>query len=500
MILIPIGHEENTVRRLPWVNFAIIAMCVAAFAASGMGGPRPRSEQALREAFEPAVDYYLSHPYLEPDEQFMNVALPELEQGKGEILLEAMKSAGQRPPANSDALREEQDQLDRLVTRAMTALDAHPAMRWGLVPSRPSVASWITHMFMHAGWLHLLGNLLILYLAGPYIEDVWGRPAFAAFYVLGGVVAALAFAAVHPDSSIPMIGASGAISAVMGAFLVRYARTRIRFFYLVSFYLRGTFSAPAWVMLPLWLGQQLLLASLTSGSGDSGGVAYWAHVGGFVFGVAVAGGFRAADVEARWLAPAIDRKTTSSVVWNSAVERALDARSSGNADQAYRLLADHVAQHPADRDAALALWSVALETGRAPEAASALVRAIQRELRAGEADLAIAHWEELAAHAPQARVEPALRLRIAQAFAAQQRRDGAILALRQAVADAGHALSASLALQIARTAESLDDALARTALEHALSTPDLDPESRLEAERRLTALTPVEIGGSRPRV
>ena len=126
-----------------------------------------------------------------------------------------------------------------------------------------------------------------LWLCGVNLEDRWGRWLFLPFYLCAGVAGALLHRALAPDAFVPVIGASGAIAGAMGAFLVTMARTRISFAYvlLISFRPRaGTFQSPAYVMLPLWLGSELLGAWLKPGDGT----AHWAHVGGFAFGAAVA--------------------------------------------------------------------------------------------------------------------------------------------------------------------------------------------------------------------
>ena len=125
-------------------------------------------------------------------------------------------------------------------------------------------------MFLHGGWLHLFGNLLLLFLTGPFIEDRWGRPAFLAFYLAAGLAAAGLFVARFPELSLPLIGASGAIAGCMGAFLVRFFRTRMQYFYWFGIFV-GTFSAPAWLMLPLWFGNELLMARVSEAVAPLGG-------------------------------------------------------------------------------------------------------------------------------------------------------------------------------------------------------------------------------------
>jgi hypothetical protein len=140
-------------------------------------------------------------------------------------------------------------------------------------------------MFLHGSLGHLLGNMLFLYLVGVAVEDALGPAMFLLFYLLGGASSIIAHTLAVPQSTRPCLGASGAIAAVMGAFLVYHARARIRFFWFYMLFFRprwGTFEARASVILPLWFGLQLLFALLDPGM--SSGIAFWAHIGGFVFG------------------------------------------------------------------------------------------------------------------------------------------------------------------------------------------------------------------------
>ena len=142
----------------------------------------------------------------------------------------------------------------------------------------------LTSMFLHGSWMHLLGNMWFLWLFGNNIEDSMTRPRFLAFYLLAGLGAALAQVLADPASRVPMVGASGAISGVMGAYLVLFPRVRV--FTMVPLGIVLTSIAlPAWAMLIYWAGLQVM-GGVTSVIGQqSGGVAFWAHVGGFVAGV-----------------------------------------------------------------------------------------------------------------------------------------------------------------------------------------------------------------------
>jgi len=141
----------------------------------------------------------------------------------------------------------------------------------------------LTHMFLHGSWMHLLGNMWFLWLFGNNIEDSMTRPRFIVFYLLCGLAAALLQVAFNPDSAVPMVGASGAISGVMGAYLVLYPRVRVYTIVPLGFFIQNM-ALPAWAMLLYWAALQLFGGIGRIGA-EGGGVAFWAHIGGFVAGV-----------------------------------------------------------------------------------------------------------------------------------------------------------------------------------------------------------------------
>ena len=153
----------------------------------------------------------------------------------------------------------------------------------------PPVLTLISSMFLHGGWLHLIGNMLYLWIFGDNVEDAMGHGRFLLFYLLCGLAAALAQALPDPQSRLPMIGASGAISGVLGAYLLLYPRARVLVLIPLGFFIQ-TVRLPAAVVLLLWFGLQLL-SNLVVPAG-SGGVAFRAHVGGFLAGLLLVTVFR----------------------------------------------------------------------------------------------------------------------------------------------------------------------------------------------------------------
>jgi len=157
-------------------------------------------------------------------------------------------------------------------------------LTWGLVPQVSSPTTFLTSMFLHGGPLHLAGNMLFLYIFGDNLEDEMGHTGFLGFYLAGGLAAAFLQVAADPASPVPMVGASGAIAGVMGGYLLLFPRARVDILLFFIIIIR-IIPVPAWLMLGIWFGIQVF-----SGVGADtrvGGVAYWAHAGGFVAGIAL---------------------------------------------------------------------------------------------------------------------------------------------------------------------------------------------------------------------
>jgi rhomboid family protein len=163
-------------------------------------------------------------------------------------------------------------------------------IEWSAIPAQIFPGHhWVTiltAMFMHASWSHIIGNMIFLWAFGPEIEDAMGRWRYLVFYLVGGLVAMLAQVTASSNSTVPNLGASGAIAAVMGAFLVTYPRDRIRSILLIFVFVKITF-VPAALLIGFWFLTQLFNAGAVA-QVQTGGVAYLAHVGGFIFGAVTA--------------------------------------------------------------------------------------------------------------------------------------------------------------------------------------------------------------------
>lgn len=165
-----------------------------------------------------------------------------------------------------------------------------------LVDPEPKYWTVLSSMFMHGGWFHLIGNMLFLWVFGNNIEDAMGHVKFLIFYLICGVAAAAAQTFINPSSIVPMVGASGAISGVLGAYLLLYPRVRVHTLIILPIYIT-TVALPAWVMLGYWILLQVVSGLVSLNELEKGsGVAFFAHVGGFVAGLALVKLFASEDV------------------------------------------------------------------------------------------------------------------------------------------------------------------------------------------------------------
>ena len=190
-------------------------------------------------------------------------------------------------------------EMTRLAEQLEEAQQGSVLEKYAFHPYRPTLVSFLTANFLHGGWMHLIFNMWFLWLAGTMMEDVWGPLVYTIFYLFAGMAGLIAHATMYPHSILPLLGASGAIAGLIGAFLVRFPDAKI---HLVMIFIRIIrFAWPAYFVLPLWLLVQIFWGSLAHASG---GVAYYAHIGGFVFGAAIAVALRQIGIERAIAQPA----------------------------------------------------------------------------------------------------------------------------------------------------------------------------------------------------
>lgn len=490
MFIIPIGHDESRPARLPLVSLAVISLCVLVHAL--VRGPAARSDAESERALAEAVGFYVSHPYLKLDKEISDKVFYSRKEKMLEELLPEIAPVGENA-RDEEAVAAEQQVLDGMVAQFRRALASSPYAQWGFVPSRITLRGLLGCMFLHAGWLHLIGNLVIFFVMAPFLEGVWGKALFLAFYLSSGISASLLYALGQPHSSDPLIGASGAIAGVMGAFLVRCWKTNIKFFYFL-FLRGGTFEAPSWLMLPLWFLGQVFNASMMARVQIRGGesVAYMAHVWGFLFGMLFALAMRRARFEEKHPP---DREPLPSGPAGSPriLEEARNWLERGEKERAYRLLHAEISRGSGPDEVLDLLRHVGAQVGREEETARLLVRLVERDLLSNQPSRAASRFR-LLRDRPESGIHPGARLPLIDALLREGDEEGARNLYEETARTQVSRLPAAILLSFLERARALDAKLGASCLplwvSACLSHPEI-PEARKEELRRTAPPPPV---------
>jgi membrane associated rhomboid family serine protease len=470
MILLPIGRDDAVIRRHAWVSYAIIALNVLVFMGITTYESRGISDAPAREWLR-TMRFYAAHPYLQ---------LPETIKFLVPDTLQARIASSATPPAASADVHGEQASLNGMADELLRAYHALASVRFGYIPAEGGALPIFTAMFIHLGFAHLFGNLLFFFISGPFVEDVFGRPLFLFLYLSGGVVATLTFASKHAGSTIPLAGASGAIAAVMGAYLVRFLTSKVEFIF-IPFLLRWRwnfrFHIPAFIVLPAWFIQQFLQ---TTQEASGGGTAFSAHVGGFVYGAVFALVVKLVGFEEKYVAPVVEEETTSNA--DPRLVKAVAARNAGNPDGARAAIQALLKEQPRNIDALrFAVDTAPDDKTRDGYATRLLIRDIEEKYD----DLATDLIREL-----QAQPLPHFLSRAAQYAERRGERDWAIT-LYESLCDIDttgpNAIGSLVKLGILRKTSG-DIAGARDALTKARHHPDCSPEWADNVDAKLQQL------------
>ena len=354
-MIFPLAHENLRGRRWPWITIGIIALNTVIFLFTNGS-----MEQEMRKMGDVELHILvLSAQY--PDAQMtpeakdlvsaVKLQYPDQYQKLVEKFQEeadrASKTNEEEPGSRHLSPAEADTQMAQLCAQ-LTDIQQHSiTWKFAFHPVDPTPWSYVTACFLHGGWLHLIFNMWFLWLAGAALEDLWGRVTYPIFYLLTGVLANAVHGVVFPHSLVPALGASGAIAGLMGAFLARFPKTKIRLGWLFFFKV-FKFNVPAYIILPLWLGIQLFWGVLFRSLGAEGGIAYWAHIGGFAFGALGAFLIRTTGIEHSANA-AIEAKVSWSA--DPRIVRATEALGESNPAGAIFALRELVAEKPDSLDA-----------------------------------------------------------------------------------------------------------------------------------------------------
>ncbi|HXZ85814.1 MAG TPA: rhomboid family intramembrane serine protease, partial [Myxococcota bacterium] len=478
-MILPIGHDQTSVERLPWLTLVLVAALVVGFflARGGVGIASDAPEVKL----DSALEVWLSHPYLDPDPALLELA--RADDAAAERVAQARAIAA-RVDVDTVTRLHQQTELDDVTRLALRGSDAepgpaHPFRRFGWVPAAPRALALAAHPFMHVGYAHLCLVLLLLWLAGPALEDAFGPWLFGALCAGGVLASATGYWLTEPNAEAPLIGASGLAAGLLGAFAVRHARGQIRFAWVSFARMRlasGTFSAPAWIALPLWLLASAGLHFLFGESHVETGESLAPSLSALAFGALAAFGLGTLRVEERWVRAAREARTV--VKLDPRIQRALDAHARGAHDQAIQLATAVLRERPDDPDALLAVWSAEVAAGREAQGAVAAKRLIEVHARHGELAAAARLYAELVRVLPDVKLDTTVLLRVVPELVLQARREAAIAALRAVVSPENRSLTVGQAVRAAELGAELDPPCALSAARRALAPADLAPERR----------------------
>src|SRR6266571_255577 len=390
-MLIPLRHENMEGRRWPVVTFALIALNILVFLCTHW-----KMEEQAPERAEVRMHVIILagiHPELKKTEnvqEFVN----EIQNKVPEQFWKQLSSPNRKIEDSWDArirLMEDpellQAEMDGLAARFTDEEKSSILGNYAFVPAHPRPITYLTSMFLHTGWLHLIGNMWFLWLAGFILEDKWGRVIYPVFYLLAGAAASQFHAWFYPGSIVPALGASGAVAALMGGFLVRFPKMKIHMLWFMLIF-RIRFKAYAFWLLPLWLLMEVFYGSLF---GQASGVAHWAHVGGFIFGALAALVIGRTGLEHKANA-AIEEK----ISWTAdpAIVQGTELMEQGKLDEAITILQKHAAAKPEAMDAYSLLQQLHWRKNDLPSYYQATIKLCQVHLKAQEGEAAWQNYQE----------------------------------------------------------------------------------------------------------
>lgn len=392
-MLIPLRHEHMEGRRWPVVTFALIALNLLVFL-----GTHWKIEAQEPERLDVRMHVLVlaaTHPELKVPED-VEKFVDEVKSKTSEPVWKQLTSTRRKAEDTWDEQIQEVDdpeqlqaEMDTLAQRFAEEEKNSILENYAFVPAHAKPLAYLTSMFLHIGWLHLIGNMWFLWLAGFILEDRWGRVMYPIFYILAGIIASIFHAMFNPASLAPALGASGAVAALMGGFLVRFPKLRIEMlWYMLIFRIR--FKAPAYWLLPLWLLMEIFYGTLF---GQASGVAHWAHIGGFIFGALGALVIARTGLEHQANAVIEDK-----IGWTAdpAVVQGTEFMEKGKFDEGIAVLKKHVAAKPDAIDAHSVLRQLYWRKNDIPAHLEATIKLCQLHLKAQDAEAAWLDYQEYA--------------------------------------------------------------------------------------------------------
>ena len=429
-MFIPLRHENMEGRRWPVISIALVLINLVAFLATH--GQIEDQNPKTSEVHAHIIMLAAMHPELTmpPDVQAFVTNFQQKNPGLWKEAQNPNRDVADGWDARIRLLDDQkplQEEMDALVEQFASVQQTSVLDQYAFVPAHPKPVSYLTANFLHGGWLHLIGNMWFLWLAGAILEDTWGRVIYPIVYLVAGAAALQFHAWSNPQTITPTLGASGAVAALMGAFLVRFPKTKIEVAVVLG--LRSLsnlalgkgirFKAAAYWLLPLWLLMEIFSGTIF---GTYSGVAHWAHVGGFAFGALAALGLRYSGLEHK-ANEAIEAK----VSWTAdpAIVQGTELMNQGKVDEAIAILKGYVATKPEAVDAYVLLQQLYWRKNEVPTYLEITIKLCQLHLKTQDKEAALQDYQEYM-NAGGNRMPAAAWLELCRIFEGQENYDRAV--------------------------------------------------------------------------
>ena len=420
---IPIGNENSTVRRLPWITFSIMAINVLVFYVTlPVVGAQQNELIKLGTRMEQFVQ---QHKELLADENVRKrlTEIGLITKGEADDIAEHLKKSSEIDAQYKEWLRgieaeRLRKELDQMLIAFKDAAQESLWYKYGFAPNGNwRVHQLITAAFLHGGAIHLFGNLIFFFAIAFSLEDLWGRGVFLGFYLLGAAASCIP-SLVSPEA-VPSIGASGAISATVGAFLFRLPRTKIKLFcipIMPVWWLRLLCArwklivmVPGYLYLAAYFIEQFVSPYVEKKQGSVSNVAYSVHIAGFLFGAGFALMMKLTKYEEQHINPKIEAMVSFSAA--PAITQALEALDKGDALMAERKLRAHLNKQPSDTNALLAAIQVYQQASNFDRLNAMYTRLIRQHLANEDREAALYAYDSLLSAFPDDNVAPRIGVR-----------------------------------------------------------------------------------------
>ena len=388
-MLIPVQHENMSARRWPVITIGLILLNFVIFLDTHWVMEKQGSQ--LWQVREHILVLAAMHPQL--------LLTPEVQEWVADFRKHDPDDWAEMQKPNSEVLddwdartrrldnpAELQEEMDSLASEYSQLLASSIDQRYAFVAAHPGPITYLTSTFLHGGWWHLIGNMWFLWLAGFVLEDAWGRPLYLLVYLTAGAFACQFDAWANPGSIVSSIGASGAVAGLMGAFLVRFPKMKIRmmWFFDLGLFPFSRFWMRAYWLLPIWVLTEINYGMVPAGDG----IGHWAHGGGFLFGGIAAVALRYSVLERK-----VNRAIEEKVAWSPpiAITQANELMEQDRLDEAAAILNDYLATEPESVGGWNLLLGIHWRNHKIPECREAAIKLCGLHLQAGECEAA---WQD----------------------------------------------------------------------------------------------------------